>query len=107
MFLTANEQRALGARFGLLAQDLTAREIRQGLAPLALDLFRADYFASYVWTAAAGRFDDGASLNINRSNLSRYEDWYQYRDPITFLLQSRHHATLVSEVMPRREFLRT
>lgn len=106
MFLTGAEQRALSKCFALLAEDLTEREIRERIAPLALDLFRADYFASYVWSSPGACFADSVSLNMDPANLGKYEDWYQYRDPITFLLQSRRHATLVSEVMPRREFLR-
>jgi DNA-binding CsgD family transcriptional regulator len=42
---------------------------------------------------------------MDPANLARYEAWYQYRDPITFALQARRHATLVDEVMPRAEFL--
>jgi DNA-binding CsgD family transcriptional regulator len=40
-------------------------------------------------------------------NLARYERWYQFRDPITFLLQARRHATPVSAVMPHAELART
>jgi DNA-binding CsgD family transcriptional regulator len=107
MFLTGAEQRALSDCFALLAEDLTEREIRERIGSLALDLFRADYFASFVWDAPSSRFGDCVSLNMDPANLGKYEDWYQYRDPITFLLQSRRHATPVSQVMPRREFLRT
>lgn len=107
MFLTTTEQRALTECFTVLAQDLSEREIRKQIAPLALDLFRADQFASFVWSSTTGRFDDCVSLNMSPSNLAQYEAWYQYRDPITFLLQSKRHATTVSEVMPRREFMRT
>ena len=107
MYLSGPEQRALSACFALLAQDLNEREIRERMGRAALELFQADHFASYVWHADTGRFDDSVSINMNPANLRKYEAWYQYRDPITFVLQSRRHATLVSEVMPRDEFVRT
>ena len=107
MYLSGREQRDLASCFALLAQDLNERDIRERMGRLLLDLFRADHFASYVWDTANGRFDDGVSLHMDPANLGRYEAWYQYRDPITFALQARQHATLVDEVMPRAEFLRS
>jgi DNA-binding CsgD family transcriptional regulator len=107
MYLSAAEQRALSTCFALLAQDLNEREIRERIGEATLALFRADYFASYVWSAQQGSFNDGVFLNMDPANLRRYEAWYQYRDPITFILQSRRHATAVSEVMQRRALLKT
>ncbi len=107
MFLSGNEQRALATCFSLLAEDLNEREIRERMGEATLALFRANHFASYIWSAPAGCFSQPVAINMDPANLQRYEAWYQYRDPITFALQSRRHATLVSEVMPRREFLKT
>lgn len=107
MFLSGPEQRALASCFALLAQDLNEREIRERIGRATLDLFRADYFASFVWSPEKGRFADGVSMNMDLSNLQKYDAWYQYRDPITFALQSKRHATAVSEVMPRSELLKT
>lgn len=107
MYLSGTQQQALARCFALLAEDLNEREIRERLGRATLDLFRAQHFASYVWDARARRFDDAVSLGMDPGNLRRYEVWYQYHDPITFELQARRHATLVSEIMPRRDFLRT
>lgn len=107
MFLSRTEHNALRVCFGLLAEDLNEREIRERVGSATLELFRADYFASFVWNGQDNQFGDCVSLNISPSNLLRYQTWYQYRDPITFALQARRHATLVSEVMPRAEFLKT
>lgn len=106
MQLSPTEQGQLATCFALLAQDLNEHDIRARLGGQLLHLFRADHFASYVWDEATGRFDHGVSINMDPGNLSRYETWYQYRDPITFRLQQRRRATLVSEVMPRGELLR-
>lgn len=107
MFLTSAQQEGLARCFALLAEDLKEREIRERLGQATLDLFGAQHFASYVWNPQAGCFDDAVSLGMDPDNLHRYEAWYQYRDPITFVLQARRHATLVSEIMPRQDFLRT
>jgi DNA-binding CsgD family transcriptional regulator len=106
MFVTSSERQALQSCFALLAEDHNEEEIRRRLGRVMLDLLQADHFASYVWNAETRSFDRGLSLHMDPANLRKYEAWYQYRDPITFLLQSRRHATLVSEVMPRRDLLR-
>ena len=107
MFLSSNEQNALRTCFGLLAEDLSEREIRQRVGQAALDLFRADHFASFVWSDQDAQFGYCVSLNMSTSNLAEYQDWYQHHGPITFALQAKRHATLVSEVMPRGELLKT
>jgi DNA-binding CsgD family transcriptional regulator len=107
MMLSIQEQAALARIFALLAEDLGAREVREQVGHALLELLRADHFASYVWDDAAQAFSQGLQLNMDPANLARYEAWYQYHDPITFALQARRHATLVSEVLPHRELVRT
>lgn len=107
MHVSGREQVALGRIFATLADDMNEREVRLALGRALLDLLRADHFASFVWDPDAGRFGHGVWLNMSADNLARYDAWYQFRDPITFALQARRHATAVSEVMPHRELTRT
>lgn len=107
MFLTSTERKALQKCFALLAEDHNEQDIRQQVGHVMLELFQADHFASYVWDSSKSVFDRGLAINMDPANLRKYEAWYQYRDPITFLLQSRRHATLVSEVLPRADLLRS
>ncbi len=107
MFLSGPEQRALATCFSLLAEDLNEREIRERIGHATMALLGADHFASYVWSAPTATFDHRIAIHMDEGNLAKYEAWYQYHDPITFKLQSRRHATLVSEVMPRAAFLKT
>lgn len=86
-------------------QDST--RLRRRVGSLLLDLLDARYFASYVWDADTGQFSDRVSLNMSDENLSSYEGYFQYRDPITPVLQRRRKATCVSEILPRRRFVRT
>lgn len=107
MHLSTREQGALGRIFGLLAEDLAEREIRERLGQALIDLLAADQFASFVWDAGRQRFGDGIWLNMDDANLARYDAWYQFHDPITFALQKRRHATAVSEVMAHAELARS
>ena len=107
MILSKRETTALGRVFALLAEGLGEREVRLQVGQALLDLLAADQFASYVWDDKGSRFADGVWLHMDPANLARYEAWYQYHDPITFALQARRHATLVSEVMPHQELRRT
>jgi len=107
MYLTGSEQTALRGVFALLAQDHAEREIREQLGRALLELLHADQFASFVWNPQAGRFDARVAIHMDPANLDRYDAWHQHHDPITFELQSRRHATRVTEVMPQRELMRT
>jgi hypothetical protein len=54
---------------------------------------RGDFGASYVRNARKNLFDEAVSFNMAPSNL-RYEEWYQFRDPMTFELRARGRATV-------------
>lgn len=85
----------------------SSRHIRQEIAHAILQLLRADYLASYVRDNASGRFEDCVALNIEPDRLALYEEYFQYHDPITPLLQNRRQATPVSAVIAQRELEKT
>lgn len=107
MILSTREHRALGTLFGLLAEGLAEHELRERVGHALLDLLQADHYASFIWNAEQRRFGHGIWLNMDASNLARYDAWFQFHDPITLQLQARRHATPVSEVMPHAELRRT
>ncbi len=107
MYLTATESRSLSMLFGLLAENLAEREVRERIGQGLLDLLRADYFASFIWDDQAMRFADGVSLNMSEDTLDTYDAYYQFHDPITFKLQERRVPTLVTHIMPQRELMQT
>ncbi len=61
----------------------------------------------FVWQDAMRRFEEGRVPEHDPNNLANYDIRFQYRDPITFKLQARCEVTLVAQVMPRRELMRT
>lgn len=107
MYVSAAESRVLSRIFGLLAEDLGEHDVREAVGFHLLELLQADYYASYVWQEKSGCFDKAAFLNMDPKNLAAYEAYFQYHDPITFKLQACREATLVTQVMPQRELMRT
>lgn len=86
------------ARLERLGAELDARAV---IFTDVVRLLRGDFAASYVWDSCKRRFDEAVSYNMAPDNLRRYEDWYQFRDPMTFELRARRRATLVDEVICR------
>lgn len=107
MYVSASESRVLARVFGLLSEDLSEHDVREAVGLHLLELLEADHYASFVWQDATGRFDKAVYLNMDPKNLAAYDSYYQYHDPITFKLQARREATLVTQVMPQRELMRT
>ena len=60
-----------------------------------------DYYASYVWDESRSVFGGRVALNMSDRNLSSYEAYYQYHDPITPKLQ-QHRSRLWSSRSCRR-----
>jgi DNA-binding CsgD family transcriptional regulator len=105
--ITGNELRLFGdivARLERLGPDADARTV---VFTDVMHLLRGDFGASYVWDAHKNRFDHALNFNMTASNLRRYEDWYQFHDPMTFELRARRCATLVDDVIPRDKLMRT
>jgi DNA-binding CsgD family transcriptional regulator len=107
MYVTSAESRVLSRIFGLLSEDLSEHDVREAVAHDLLELLQADYYASFVWQEKSDRFDKAVFLNMDPKNLAAYDSYFQYHDPITFKLQARREATLVTQVMPQRELMRT
>ena len=105
--LSSSRISALLALMRELASPRDPLAVRQSIGRHLLDLFEADYLASYEWNGTRGLFEAGIYLNMNPANLARYETYYQFHDPITFKLQARRHATAVVEVMPQDALTRT
>jgi len=107
MYVTAAESRVLSRIFGLLSEDLSEHDVREAVGHDLLELLQADHYASFVWQEKPCRFDKAVFLNMDPKNLAAYDSYFQYHDPITFKLQARREATLVTQVMPQRELMRT
>ena len=101
MNLTSRESEVVFRIMGELSAGHSSHDLRVCLCPLLRDLLNADYLASYVWREEEGRFADRVAFNMSDDNLSSYESYYQFRDPITPALQRRRRTTSVNEVISR------
>lgn len=107
MFLSAAQTRTLSKVMVTLAEPHGEPDIRKRLGIQLLELLGADYYASYVWDASRCIFGSRVSLNMSERNLSSYEVYYQHHDPITSQMQRHRDATLVEQVMPQSELVKT
>jgi len=82
-------------------------DLREAVLLDLMRLLRADFGASYVWRPDHTRFRHGFSYNMDPANLKRYEDWFQFRDPMTRQLRQRRRASFVEEVLTRHDMIRT
>lgn len=104
---TQHEFNALLEIVGRLNQAESSRGSREDICADLLELMQADHLASYVWNQEADAFGDCVALNIAPSHLQRYEEYFQYRDPISPGMRLRTQATPVSQVISQQELERT
>src|SRR6267154_3744229 len=107
MYVSAAESRVLARIFGLLSEDLSEHDVREAVGHHLLELLEADYYASFVWQDSTGRFEKAVYLNMDPASIAAYDRYFQQRDTITLKLQARREATLVTQVMPQRDLMRT
>lgn len=107
MNLSSYKAHTLGKIMATLAEPYSERDIRERLGDLILDLFGAQYYASFVWDDGKAKFDRCVSIAMDMGNLARYESYYQFHDPITPALQRFGKAARVSQVMPQSELVKT
>jgi len=63
-------------------QDALRKDIFNDL----LDLLKSDFIASFIWNDGQRVFENEVFLNMEPSNIARYDRHFQFHDPITFLL---------------------
>lgn len=104
---TDREMKQLLSIIEKLSRSTDSRPLRQSIADDLLKLVHADMLASFVWNDQMQQFEDVAFVNMTSTNLDRYQEHFQYCDPITSLLQIRRSVTLVNEVMAQSELEKT
>ncbi len=107
MYLRAQRVLHLQRVIELLATPMSGDELRRSLAAPLLGLLEADFFASYVWDESTRRFVQGVALNLNPVHGQRYEECYQFSDPLTPRLLARRVPTRATDVLPQRELQAT
>ena len=107
MYLTSHEMHSVLQIVQSLNGEEELNVRRVNAARGLLQLFRADYFAAYHWSEERRRFEDRIILNMSEANLERYEQYYQFHDPITRPMQRMRRAVSVNQIIEQRDFERT
>ena len=107
MNLSSHETKLLLSVIESLTSDDDPPDRRFSAGRGLIELLRADYFASYEWNEGWRCFENGTSINMSDDNLKRYEEYFQFRDPITKPMQRVRRAINVHEVMDRSALSRT
>jgi DNA-binding CsgD family transcriptional regulator len=107
MYLRAQRVLHLQRVIELLATPMPGDELRRALAEPMLGLLDADFYASYVWDGSTHRFVRGVMLNLNPDHGQRYEEHFQFDDPLTPRLLARRAPTRTTDVLPQRDLQAT
>lgn len=105
--LTGSDIRILSEVFAVLAEPQDEHALRVYMGEQLSLVLGADYYASYLWSEVAHCFTGRVALNMSDANLSSYELYYQFHDPITHRLRERGEPTLVTEILPQEELIKT
>lgn len=105
--IDAGELKLFGEIVARLERMDHEHDVRREVLLDIVRLVRADIAVSYIWNAPARRFDSVLVHNMDPGNLQRYEEWYQYHDPITFQLRAKRSAARVEEVLPYADLHKT
>lgn len=107
MYLTQRDAARIGELVNWLGESTSEHEIRSITGEALLRILKADYFASFVWDETRASFSNSVAINMSLDNLAGYEAYFQFHDPITPELQKRRGPTLVTQVMPQEELMKT
>jgi DNA-binding CsgD family transcriptional regulator len=105
--LTGDDIEILSEVFAVLAERQDEQGLRVFLGEQLSRLLGADYYASYLWSEVTNSFTGRVALNMSDANLSSYEAYYQFHDPITHRLRERGEPTLVTQILPQAELIQT
>jgi DNA-binding CsgD family transcriptional regulator len=111
MYVNALQTRRLSKVLEILTRPKGRGEdpvcLRQSLVEPIAELMNADYVASLVWDARSARFGHGVCSRADEGHLRAYENQFQFTDPIARRLHPLRYPTLVTQVIPQRELVKS
>ncbi|PLP57966.1 LuxR family transcriptional regulator [Mesorhizobium loti] len=105
--ITSDEIRLYGDIVARLERVGPGADARGDVLADIIRLTRSDFGASYVWNDGKGIFERSRAYRMSEDNLKAYDDWFQFRDPMTQQLRARKRATPVELVIPHRRLEHT
>ncbi len=107
MYIAQKELRGLVETAGLIGKSDRTANSRLLLAGRLMRLCGADYAASFAWNNNLQCFEEAVFENMDAGNIDRYNQYFQYHDPITHNLSCFRRAVAVREVMPYKYLEKT
>ena len=107
MYLSGTQTRLMGRIMQILAEPHQEHEIRQQAGELVMQLLHAQFYASFVWNPETQSFADTVQINMDPGNVTDYEAYYQFNDPITPLMQRYQVAVRSTDILPQHELKQT
>ena len=107
MYLSGTQTRLMGRIMQILAEPHQEHEIRQQAGELVMQLLHAQFYASFVWNPETQSFADTVQINMDPGNITDYEAYYQFNDPITPLMQRYQVAVRSTDILPQHELKQT
>lgn len=107
MHVAESDQRTMRSILGALSEGGPADVMRESVALSVAGLLKADFMASFVWNPIERKYGTGISLNMAPGNLRRYEQHFQFHDPVTPVMAKRQTATIVDSVIDRSDLERS
>lgn len=103
MYLRSHRLLHLQRVMELLATPMPSLQLRRSIAAPLLGLLEADFYASYVWDQDSQRFELGVVHNVKPVHGQRYEQCFQFDDPLTPRLLARRIPTRTTDVLSQRD----
>lgn len=91
----------------LIRDSDASQQSRLRLTRNLMHLCGADYAASFAWDNGKHCYVDAAFENMDADNINRYNQYFQFHNPLTNTLSQFRRAVAVSEVLPHRLLART
>jgi DNA-binding CsgD family transcriptional regulator len=107
MYLSTKQATLLGQIMQTLAEPHEENEIREIMGDLVMQLLGAQFYASFVWQPLEQSFAQPTQINMDPMNLRAYENYYQFHDPITPLMQRYQVAVRATDVLPHEALKKT
>jgi DNA-binding CsgD family transcriptional regulator len=107
MYLNSKQSHLLGKIMQTLAEPHEEGAIREIMGDMVMQLLGAQFYASYVWQPMTQVFGLPIQINMDPNNLQAYENYYQFNDPITPIMQRYKVAVRADDVLPHEELRKT
>lgn len=107
MYLSSSQISCLGLIIRMLSDATDGDSLREAIGLPLLNLLSADQYASMVWSSSENKFKRFAAVNMSADGLRNWDNYYKFIDPLTFPLMKCRHPTLVNQIMPQSQLLKT